>query len=86
MLIELVSQESLDRFRPIPILSAPSGVSNFIYDENKPIADYIKEGWKLRYAKLSQDDIVNVNGRLRAQRRQYGLKHYVTSTVHANIM
>ena len=53
MLIELVSQESLDRFRPIPVLASPSGVSNVVYDENKSIADYIEEGWNLRYDKVA---------------------------------
>ena len=66
MLIDLVSQESLDRFRPIPFLAAPSGISDFVYDENKPIADNFKEGWKLLHAKVAQEYTVNANGCLRA--------------------
>ena len=85
MMHELVSQETIDRFGQIPVLAAPPGLSDVAYDSSKSIEYYLAENWKLRYAKVAPEYTVNVNGCISAQRRQYGLKHRVTSTVHASM-
>ena len=83
LLYDLPTQEDLDQFRPIKVLIAPPGVKNFEFDEDKDKTTYLDEGWVQVTISNPEERTHLINGRIQCQRKQYGLKHRVTSTIHA---
>ena len=83
LLLDLPIQDDIDNFRKIQIMVAPAGSKVITYDPNKDINEYIREGWKIEYVGTSPVRPHAVKMNMRGQRKQYGLKHHVTSTVHA---
>ena len=53
------------------------------FDANKTRRHYEDEGWKNKYMGEVPNLKYSINMGMRGMRRQYGLKNYVTSTVHA---
>ena len=51
----------------------------------KALDDYISDGWVLQKVDTAPERTQQIPGRLRAQRRQYGLKHRVTAAIHAGM-
>ena len=76
-------QEDIDRFKKIPILVAPPGLRDFIFTGDKCEDSYIRDGWKKCLVGIGPENTYSVQGNLKAQRKQYGLRPFVTSTVHA---
>ena len=64
---------------------APPGIKVVEFDDTKTTEEYISEGWVQRYVGSSPENKYSVQNNMRGQRRQYGLKHHVTSTVHATM-
>ena len=65
------------------VLKASVGEKNVEYDETKSKEDYISCGFEEIEVGLSPDQNENLPGNIQARRKQYGLRHYVTSTIHA---
>ena len=85
LLLDIPTQQEIDNFNKIQILVAPTGTRFFTYNPNKTKESYISDGWKIVHIGTSQESVKSLPGNMKAQRRQYGLKHYVTSTVHASM-
>ena len=83
VLLDLPSQHDIQTFQKIPIMVAPAGTKVLEYDNNKDINEYIEEGWRKEYVGTSPEISCAVKLHMKGQRKQYGLKHHVTSTVHA---
>lgn len=85
MLYDLPNNEDLLNFRKIEVLIAPPGLQDVAYREGKTKANYISEGWTQVKIGTSPEKVYKVSQHVQAQRRQYGLKHRVTSTIHASM-
>ena len=84
-LLDLPSHSIIDSFGKIPIMVAPPGMKIIEYDSIKTRDDYINDGWIKQYVGPSPERTHNMQFNMRGQRKQYGLKHHVTSTVHATM-
>ena len=85
MLLDLPEQSDLDNFRKISVLIAPPAVQDIEYSNEKTKQQYLNEGWKEEKIGTAPEKVHKVSGWLQAQRKQYGLKHRVTSTIHASM-
>ena len=85
LLLDLPSQMDIANFRKIPIMVAPPGVKVVEFDGNKSRQDYTKDGWVMKSVGIAPERSHTAQMNMRGQRRQYGLKHHVTSTVHASM-
>ena len=64
---------------------APPGVKIVEYDGEKSKEGYRREGWVEKKVGMSPIRSHITSRNMRGQRKQYGLKHHVTSTVHASM-
>ena len=85
LLMNLPDQETVNNFRKIPIYVAPPGIKDMEYDPTKTIEQYVEEGWERQLVGTSPERTQSIPGSLRAQRRQYGIKHRLTATIHASM-
>ena len=72
----------MNKFRPIEVLAAPIGTKDVEYDGDKSLEDYQAEGWKQVLLSTAPERTYKVQGNVQARRKQYGLKHRVSSTIH----
>ena len=61
----------------------PPDIQDVEYDTEKTKEEYISERWKVQKIGTAPEQIHEIQNRLQAQRRQYGLRHIVTSMIHA---
>ena len=64
---------------------APPGIKVVEFDEMKSQDDYVQEGWIEKFVGMCPERTHAVPMNMRCQRKQYGLKHHLTSTVHASM-
>ena len=83
LLLELPSQIDIKNFQMIRMMVAPPGIRFIEYDQSKTTTDYIRDGWKLKSVGVAPERSHVTKMNMRGQRKQYGLKHHITSTVHA---
>lgn len=84
VLFEMPSQDQLDRFKPIKILAAPPGIKSLEYDVNTTSKqDLLDIGFTEVTVGASRERTRSLKGNLRGKRKQYGLQHRLTSTIHA---
>ena len=82
ILLDLPTNEDLQSFRDIYLYVAPRTLKDFTYDPTKTTDTYINEGWKKTKIGIPILNTHATTYSTKAQRKQYGLKHYVTSTLH----
>ena len=85
MLLDLPSEDQLTQFQKIEILIAPPGLQDVVYDPNKTKNEYITDGWKTEKIGVAPSRIIKIDRNYQAERRQYGLKHHITSTIHVSM-
>ena len=81
---DLPDQDDLDNFRRIKVLLFPHDVKldGFEFDSSLPKSYYIDEmGFKEVSIGQSPHNIISYDD-TKASRKQYGLRHYVTATIH----
>ena len=83
MVLDLPSQYDLDFFRKIEVLVAPAGLQDLEYNVTKSIEDYLEEVWVLQKIGITTEHVQNVSYDIQSQRKQYGLRHRFTFTIHA---
>ena len=83
LLFDLPSQEDLNTWRPIKILVAPPGMTDVEFDNAATKASYIALGFIEVKIGVAPERTQSIKGNIQAQRKQYGLKHRVTGTIHA---
>ena len=85
LLLEVPTHNTVNRFKKISILVSPPGLKDVQYDPNKSEKEYLDEGWTKHKVGSCRETTHSVEGNIKAQRKQYGLKPNVTSTVHASM-
>ena len=83
--MDLTSRTDIDNFRKISIMVAPAGIKMVEFDVNKSSEDYMQDGWVKKKVGACPQRTHTASMNMRGQRKQYGLKHHVTSTVHASM-
>ena len=85
LLIQSPTQQHVDNFLPVPILLAPEGVKH-VPLECTDRGSLLAHGWRdelVDIAPLRSQSLSYAS--LRATRKQYGMKHHVSSTIHASM-
>ena len=85
MLLVLPSLEDILIFASIRVLAAPKGVDDVSYDPSKTEDDYKREGWSPRLVGVCPESVHYLGNDMQGFRKQYGLKHHVTCTIHASM-
>ena len=83
LLYDLPSQESITNWQPIKVLISPIGLKNIEFHPTMSKEEYINQGYKEVEVSVAPDRIYLLGNNIQAKRKQYGLKHYVTSTIYA---
>lgn len=83
LLYEMPSQEDLDQWKNIKILLAPLGTKQVIFDETWEKQDYFDLGYKEVNMCVIPERTQYLSNGVQAQRKQYGLKHRCSMTIHA---
>ena len=83
LLFDLPQQEDLDRFHKVNILVAPPGIKDIDFDTNSSKEFYVNLGFREVKVGIAPDRTVPLKRDIQAKRKQYGLRHRVTSTIHA---
>lgn len=85
LLYDVPQQEDIDNFRKINILLFPPNIKldGFEFDPSKPKSYYISTlNFKEVKIGLSMENIEYLPNDVQAVRRQYGLRHFITGTIH----
>ena len=85
ILIDLPTQDNLNEFKPFEVVAAPKGLDDVIYNPAKTKDEYLAEGWCVRKVVTAPENIQHIGSELHATRRQYGIKHHVTCTIHSSM-
>ena len=83
ILFDLPGQEDLTNWRKIKILKTPLGFKETYYDPGITKEQYLERGFVEIEVGPVPERTQYLPGRKQAKRKQYGLKHHVTSTIHA---
>ena len=84
LLYDLPPQDILDCFRKFEILAAPPGTNDIEeFDETNDKQHFLTKGFVPVQIGVCPEYIQSVSNHMQAVRKQYGLKHCVTSTIHA---
>jgi len=81
ILLDIPVIEDLKSFRDIYVYVAPRCLKDFKYNPLKSKETYVNEGWQKRKIGTNQNTHA-LNHTKKGERKQYGLKHFVTSTLH----
>ena len=85
LLFELPTTKVIKKFQKVKVLAVPSGMKDHAFDPNTPLNAYIEDGWKETFVSTAPARTIICENRIQGQQRQYGLKHQVTSTIHASM-
>ena len=83
LMYDLPSQKDVDNWQPIKLLLAPPGTKSIQYDSNKLKQEYISEGYKEISMGVCNAYTQRLKDYKQGKRKQYGIKHYVSATIHA---
>ena len=83
LLFDLPSQDDLDNWRKIKVLKAPLGMKDVTFDSNKTKDEYLNQQFEEILIGIAPQRTQFLANNCQAKRKQYGLKHRVTSTIHA---
>ena len=85
LMYDLPLQSDINNWRPIQLLLAPPGMKSIEYNVDKSKQEYINEG----FVKILMGVCNAYTQRLRdykqGKRKQHGIKHYVSATIHTAI-
>ena len=85
LLYDLPTQKDIDNWRPINILLAPPGLKEVIFNEDKSKQSYIEDDFKEVKIGVGQCYTQSIANHRQTKRKQYGLMHYVSATIHASM-
>ena len=83
MLYDLPNEEDVANWRPIKVLISPIGLQDVEFDSDMPKEVYFNKGYKEVEIGVAPERTQSFGNNIQAKRKQYGLKHHVTSTIHA---
>ena len=82
LLFDLPSQEQLNNWQKIKVLIAPPGTKEIIYDDTMTKQSFINNGFIECRIGTSNEYTQSLKNNIQGKRKQYGLKPYVSSTIH----
>ena len=82
-LYDVPEQNDLNDWKKIDVLMAPPGLKEIIFDETKTKAQYISEGFYEVSLGTAPQRVQSLSHNFQGKRKQYGLKHNVSATIHA---
>ena len=85
LLYDLPEQEVLQRNGKFKVLAAPTGLHDINFDNDETKEEYIDMGFYEVDVGLAPVRTQAISRYKQAQRSQYGLKHRITSTIHASM-
>ena len=83
ILYDLPSADDLSNWRPINVLKCPIGEKEIEFDPAHSKDYYLNLGYEEVNIGVAPDRTQYLSNNTQAKRKQYGLRHYVTSTIHA---
>lgn len=83
LLYDLPSQNDLDTWKKIKVLAAPPGIKDIEFNEDDTKQSFIDKGFIEVKVGVAPDRTRLLKSNIQAKRKQYGLRHCVTSTIHA---
>ena len=83
ILFDLPNEDDLANWRKIKILKSPIGLKEVVFDPNLTKEEYLQRGFVEITVGTAPDRTQYLTGNKQGKRKQYGLKHHVTSTIHA---
>lgn len=83
ILLDLPTDDQLNNWKKINVLVAPPGIKDFVFSEYHTKEDFLANGFKEKQIGIAPERTQYLANNVQAQRKQYGLKHRVTSTIHA---
>ena len=83
IMFELPNEEDLSNWRKIKLLKSPLGLREIIFDPSLPKEVYLERGYVEVDVGTAPERTQHLPGNIQAKRKQYGLKHHITSTIHA---
>jgi hypothetical protein len=85
LLYDLPSQDDLDNLRKIKVLVVPPGTKEIVFNPIESKECYLDQGFKEIKIGCATERTKWMCNNFQARRRQYGLKHHVTATIHASM-
>ena len=83
LLFDLPSEQTLNTFGPIKVLLAPPGCKNVCFDARLSKQYYIDQGYVETSIQCSPRKIYMLKNNIQGLRKQYGLQHYISGTIHS---
>ena len=83
LLYDLPTQNQLDNWQKILLLVAPPGTKEIEFDQSRSKQSYLDEGFKEQRVGIAKEYTQSLSHNLQGRRKQYGLKHYVSLTIHS---
>ena len=84
LLTEMPSESDVDEFKPVRLLIAPNGCKTAPPDSHM-VDMFITDGWKYCLIPLTPDRPHNLRYGIQGKRKQYGLRHRISITIHASM-
>jgi hypothetical protein len=85
LLYDIPDQQTVAQGRKVKVLAAPTGLHDIQFDESKSKDDYLAMGFYEVQVGIAPIRTQAISRYLQGQRKQYALKHRVTSTIHASM-
>ena len=83
VLYDIPRQSALDNWHKVKILIAPLGLKDYEFNAQTTKREFLERGFKEVEIGVSPERIQSLPNNIKAFRKQYGLRHRVTSTIHA---
>ena len=83
LLLNLPLQEDLSSWSKIKILKSSIGLRNIELDPNTPKETYLSQGSVEVEIGIALERTLFIGNSTQVERNKYGIKHHVTSTIHA---
>ena len=82
LLFELPSQDQLNNWQKVKVLIAPPGTKEIIYHDTMTKQSFIDIGFIECFIGTAKEYTQSLKNNIQGKRKQYGLKPYVSSTIH----
>ena len=83
LLYNMPTEDTLGQWKPVKVLIAPPALKDVEFDMSKPKEFFIDKGFVETDIKTCPERPIFLSRIMQGQRKQYGLKHRVTGTIHA---
>ena len=83
LLYDLPTQDCIDSWKSVKVLIAPPALKDVEFNMELPKQHYLDNGFVEVDIEPCPERPISITRNLQAQRKQYGLKHRVTGTIHS---